>query len=289
MKPGGAIGVFDSGVGGLTVVKALRQRIPQESILYFADEAHVPYGERSPDEIQSFALGITHFLIQRGAKLVIMGCNMSSALALEPARQLFPGTPIIGVIAAGARAAVRASNDGRIGVLATTGTVRTHAYANTILRLRPDAYTYEQACPRFVPLVESGMCDSEEAESAVREYLEPVLEQRCTTIILGCTHYPFLRNTILRVVGPGVTLIDPAEETAIEAANILDGLDAGAPVGSPADQKYFVTGALERFVALGGQFLGEDIKNVQLVEWGREVGAIEWPEKVVEETTKSAP
>ena len=282
------IGVFDSGVGGLTVVKALSQRLPQEGICYVADEAHVPYGDRSPDEIRRFALGITRFLIEQGAKIVVMGCNMSSAVALGPARQLFPDTPMVGVIEAGVRAAVRASDDCRFGVLATTGTVNTGAYTREILRLCPDAIVCEQPCPRFVPIVESGMCDSEEAESAAREYLAPLLAQRCRTIILGCTHYPFLASTIARVVTSDIIMIDPAEETATEVADILHKCGALATEKNEGWHRYFVTASPERFTTVGERFLGKAITEVEEIQWGRDLGEVEWLEKTVEQTTKSA-
>ncbi|MDH7482790.1 MAG: glutamate racemase [Armatimonadota bacterium] len=288
MKSKGSIGVFDSGVGGLTVVKQISQKLPRESVIYFADEAHVPYGERHPYEIISFALGITRFLIERGAKLIVMGCNMSSALALAPARQLFPDTPVIGVIEAGVRAALRVSRDGKIGVLATTGTVNTHAYRNAILRLNPSAMVVEQACPKFVPLVEAGMADSEEAESAAHEYMKPLLSADCSTIILGCTHYPFLAGAISRVAGEHITLIDPAEETAAEAANLLSGNKLLDFSGDEPSYTFFTTARTEKFADLGSKFLNREIQNLVEVSWGKELGAVEWREKTVEQTTKSA-
>ncbi|MDI6827050.1 MAG: glutamate racemase [Armatimonadota bacterium] len=288
MKSKGSIGVFDSGVGGLTVVKQISQKLPHESIVYLADEAHVPYGERHPHEIISFALGITKFLIERGAKLVVMGCNMSSALALSPARQLFPNTPIIGVIEAGVRAALRISKDGRIGILATTGTVNTHAYRDAILRLNPSALVIEQACPKFVPLVEVGMADSEEAESAAYEYLKPLLSARCSTIILGCTHYPFLIETISRVAGAHVKLIDPAEETVAEAANVLNARGLLDFSDDEPSYTYFTTARTEKFASLGSRFLCRDIQSVFEVNWGKELGVIKWQEKTVEQMMKFA-
>ena len=288
MKIDAPIGIFDSGLGGLTVARRVLEKVPRQSIAYVADQTHVPYGERAPEEIRSFALGITDFLVRGDAKLVIMACNMSSATALEAARELFPETPVIGVIEAGVRAAVRAACGGPIGVLATGGTVSTAAYTNTLLCLLPEATVIEQACPRLVPLVEAGMADSPEAEEAVREYVAPLVSAGCRTVILGCTHYPFLIDAIRRVAGPDPTIIDPAEETAVEAANIL--FDAGRlspPHVKPA-HAYFTTACPDRLAELGGRLLGSGVGGVQKITWGLELRAIEWQEKTAERTMKSA-
>ena len=264
------IGIFDSGLGGLTVAKRVLEKLPHESIVYVGDEIHIPYGEKPPEEIRSFALGITDFLIRRNSKLIIMACNMSSATALQPARQLFPNVPVIGVIEAGARAAVRTASEGAIGVIATTGTVSTEAYTKTLQKLLPDANVIEQACPRFVPLVEAGMSDSLEAETAAREYVEPLLNASCRTIILGCTHYPFLTDAIKKAAGLQVTLVDPAEETAIEAANILFEVGKLNPQDAEPIHAYFTSDRPERFAELGSQFLGSMIYGVQQITWGQQ-------------------
>lgn len=282
------IGIFDSGLGGLTVAKRVLEKLPRESIAYVGDQIHVPYGERTPDEIRSFALGITEFLIGRDAKLAIMACNMSSATALGAASELFPETPVIGVIEAGARAAVRTAYAGAIGVLATRGTVSTGAYTRVLRMLLPEMEVFEQACPRFVPLVESGECDSPEADAAAREHVQPLLDAGCRTIILGCTHYPFLERAIRKVAGQDTAIIDPAEETAVEAANIL--FDSGMlnpPHAEPA-HAYFTTGLPEQLSSLGSRFLGRPIAEVQRISWGLELRAIEWQEKTAGQTIKSA-
>jgi glutamate racemase len=281
------IGIFDSGLGGLTVAKRVSEKLPHESIAYVGDAIHVPYGERSPDEVRGFALGISRFLIEQNVKLIIMACNLSSATALEPAKRLFPDTPSIGVIEAGVRAALR-TGSGPIGVLATRGTVSTRAYTRTVRRLVPEAEVYEQACPLFVPMVEAGTWDCAEAEAGAREYLAPLVSAGCRTLILGCTHYPFLLPVIRRVAGPDVAIIDPSEETAIEAANIL--FDAGAmnpPHAEPA-HVYYTSARPDRFAELGSRFLDGAICGVQKITWGLELRAIEWQEKTVEETIKSA-
>ncbi len=267
MKLGSPIGIFDSGLGGLSVVKRVLEKLPHESTAYLGDQFHVPYGERSSDEIRSFALGITHFLIRQNAKLVIMACNMSSAVALHTAQEMFPDTPVIGVIEAGARAAIRAADGGDIGILATTGTTKTRAYTRIITSLLPETQVFEQACPKFVPIVESGACDSPEADAAAREYVEPLVHVGCRVLVLGCTHYPFLLRAIRKAAGPDVIIVDPAEETALEAANIL--FDAGMlnPPHAEPVHAYYTTGSPEQFAGLGGQFLGKPIHEVRKLTW----------------------
>ncbi|MBI2844323.1 MAG: glutamate racemase [Armatimonadetes bacterium] len=267
----GPIGVFDSGLGGLTVAGEILRRLPNESIIYFADTAHVPYGERPLEEIKGFAVGITRFLIDRGVKSLVMACNMSSAVALESAREAFPDLPILGVIEPGSQAAVSACG-GVIGILATTGTVESGAYTRTIRRLAPEAEVYEQACPAFVPLVEAGLTDTEEAEEAAREYLEPLLLARARTIVLGCTHYPFLRGVISRVA-PQACIVDPAEETVNELQKVLleRGLRAGP--GERKEHVFFASGDTEGFARLGSRFLRQEISSVERAEWGMDLFA----------------
>lgn len=267
MKFDSPIGFFDSGIGGLSVVKRVLEKLPHESTAYLGDQFHVPYGERSAAEIRSFALGITEFLIRQDSKMVIMACNMSSAVALQVAQERFPATPIIGVIEAGARAALRAAGGGNIGILATTGTVKTLAYTGIITTLLPETRVYEQACPKFVPIVESGRSDTQDADEAAREYVKPLINAGCRVLVLGCTHYPFLMRAIRKAAGPDVVIVDPAEETALEAANIL--FDAGLLSPSHAEpvHSYFTTGSPEQFAALGGQFLGRPIDEVRKLTW----------------------
>lgn len=260
------IGVFDSGLGGLTVAGEVLRRLPNERIVYFADSAHVPYGERPPVEIQEFAVGIIRFLLGHGAKTIVMACNMSSAVALDLAKATFPGVPILGMIDPGSRAAV-AEMDGPIGVLATSGTVKSGAYERTIRRLCPDAEVYQQACPAFVPIVESGRVDTEEAEVAVRSCVEPLLLGGVKSIVLGCTHYPFLRQVIERVA-PNVRIIDPAEETVRELQNILEDKDALAGQNPSDDHLFCASGDTDGFAKLGSRFLGREISHVKHARWG---------------------
>lgn len=268
------IGVFDSGLGGLTVAAEILERLPGESILYFADTAHVPYGERPLDEIQGFALDITGFLQSQGAKMVVMACNMSSAVALDAAVLAYPDIPVIGVIEPGARAASRCAGDRPIGALATTGTVASHAYSNVIGRIAPSIAVYEQACPDFVPIVESGRCESPEAYAAAGEYVGALLEHAVGAIILGCTHYPFLSKAISAAAGPGVSLIDPAEETVNEIRNILVERDIQATAGSRPAHRFISSGDPAAFAELGSRLMGRRIERAERAVWGVDLGRV---------------
>lgn len=260
------IGVFDSGLGGLSVARRILERLPNERIVYFADSAHVPYGERPLEEIQEFALAIVGFLIEKGAKAIVMACNMSSAVALDVSRAEYPSLPIIGVISPGARAAVDACCGAPIGVLATTGTIKSEAYVRSVARYDPAIPVFGQACPKFVPLVESGRADSEDAEAAACTYVAPLLAEGCRTIVLGCTHYPFLRKQIEAAAGEGVTIVDPAEETVTFLENTLveQGMISAGLVGR---HEFYSSGDTEGFATLGSAFLGREIGSVEHIDW----------------------
>ncbi|MEN6371151.1 MAG: glutamate racemase [Armatimonadota bacterium] len=262
----GPIGVFDSGLGGLTVAAEILRNLPDESIIYLADTAHVPYGERPLAEIEGFALGITQYLINRGAKVVVMACNMSTAVALESAQETFPDVPILGVIEPGSRAAVMTGNNA-IGVLATTGTVKSGAYRRAIKQLNPGAVVWEQPCSAFVPLIESGRAESEEAEAAVRKYVEPLIANGANTLILGCTHYPFLRPAIEKAA-PGASIVDPAEETTSELRKILSERGILAEPGEVTEHQFIASGTTDGIAKLGSRFLGRNIERVDIIEWG---------------------
>ena len=204
------IGVFDSGLGGLTVVKELVRRLPHEGILYFGDAARVPYGTKSPDTIRRFSREAVHFLLSRDVKAIVVACNTASAHALDVLEREAP-VPVVGVIEAGARAAHDASETGRIGVIDTPGTIASEAYDRAVRELRPVVEVYAQACPMFVPLVEEGLADHEAARLLALEYLSPLQEVAIDTLVLGCTHYPAMRHLIAEVMGPAVRLIDSGE------------------------------------------------------------------------------
>ena len=210
------IGVRDSGVGGLTVARQIKRLIPNAQLLYFADTAHVPYGDRTPEEVRFFAMSISQFLIEQGAQIVVFACNTSSAYALKEAQSRFD-VPIFGMIEPGARAAIRATRNHRIGVLATQATVESGVYSRTIAEFRSHYFCIEEACPAFVPLVESEQTASNEARVAASKYLKPLLQNDVDTVILGCTHYPLLLP-VLRAIAPNCRFIDPAEAVAQEVA-----------------------------------------------------------------------
>ena len=212
------IGVFDSGLGGLTVVSQMIRLLPQERILFVADQAHVPYGGRDLSEVREFACGISEGLLKAGCKAIVMACNISSATALQEVRADHPDSLILGVIEPGARAAARTTVNGRIGILATAGTVHSAAYTRTLHALDPQLFVQEVACPEFVPLVEADAMETPDAVRAAEKYLAPLLATGTDTVVLGCTHYPFLLP-VLRKIAPHLCFVNPAEQTVVELAH----------------------------------------------------------------------
>ncbi len=260
----GPIGVFDSGAGGLTVVRTLRERLPNEQVVYFGDTGYVPYGPRSAEEIQRFAADAARFLCAQGAKIIVMGCNMSSAMALDATRALMPCT-VLGTVEAGARMAVATSRLGRIGVAATEGTVRSRAYEQAIRALRPEAQVIQQACPLLVPAVEAGTQDGA-LQEAVAQSLRPLREARPDTVILGCTHYPLLRPEIAEYLGGDVALVDPAESLAeeTEAALAREGLLCdGVPQRAVV---CFASGPADSLTNWAAKALGVDLGPIERID-----------------------
>ena len=248
------IGIRDSGVGGLTVARCIRRLLPSAPLLYFADTAHVPYGDRTPQEVRHFALSISQFLIEQGAQILVFACNTTSAHALGAAREKFP-MPVFGMIEPGARAALQISRGETIGVLATQSTVDSEVYPATIEKFHPGTSCLQIACPEFVPLVENEQSESVAARRACRHYLMPLREAGVRTVILGCTHYPLLLP-ILQDEAPEIAFVDPAEAVAREVACLfgdIHRLQAEPPTplvrglgGSAAPQDvYFVSGLSE--------------------------------------------
>ncbi len=258
------IGVFDSGLGGLSVVRQLVERLPGESLLYFGDTARVPYGTKSPETIRHFAREAAHFLRSRDVKMIVVACNTASAHALQDLRA-FVDVPVVGVIHAGARAAHHTTTTGRIGVIGTPGTIASGAYDRAVRDLRPHMEVFAQACPLFVPLVEEGMADHAAAELVAREYLKPLLEVDIDTLVLGCTHYPALRNVIGRVMGPDVRLIDAGEETALEVAAVLEEEGLLNPGDREPVRQFTVSDLPLRFRTVGRVFVGDLIGVVERV------------------------
>ena len=254
------IGVFDSGVGGLTVVAALRRRLPAASILYLGDTARLPYGTKSRRTVLRYSQANVDFLEQRGVDALVVACNTASAMALD---DLAVRTPHWGVLEPGASAAVAAAGR-HVGVIATESTVRSGAYEHAIRRLNPKLQVSQQACPLLVPLVEEGWEDDEITERIVARYLEPLLRAKIDTLLLGCTHYPLLRGVLARVCGPGVTLVDSAESTSLAVEQRLP--QAGWQGGSApqaSSVRLFATDAGSRFARLAERILGEPVA----LEW----------------------
>lgn len=258
------IGVFDSGLGGLTVVRALVERLPDESILYFGDTARVPYGTKSPEAICHNSREASHFLLGEGVKAIVVACNTATAHALAPLREEAP-VPVIGVIEAGARAAHHATENGRIGVIGTPGTIGSGAYDKAVRSLRPEVQIYAQACPMFVPLVEEGMADHPAAGLIAREYLTPLLDVDIDTLVLGCTHYPVLRELIQEIMGPDVRLIDSGHETAIDVARILEAEGLLASGETPPVRRFTASDLPLRFRTVGRRFIGDILESVERV------------------------
>ena len=259
-----AIGVFDSGVGGLTVVTALRRRLPRESILYLGDTARLPYGSKSPDTVTRYTRRNIEFLTGRGVKAVVVACNTASALALPNLEPHALDVPTWGVIGPGALKAAAVSR-GKVGIIATEATVRSDAYARELRRLRPDLEILSRACPLLVPLVEEGWHDDPVTEEVAQRYLAPLLEAGIDTLVLGCTHYPLLKQVLQRVAGPDVTLVDSAEAVAEVVAEGLAerGLEAG---DRPSENHLCVTDAGEGFRRLASRILGEADLPLEWVE-----------------------
>src|SRR6266571_4925105 len=259
------LGVFDSGIGGLTVARALFERLPRESVIYFGDTARVPYGPKSPETVRRYSAEILAYLLQRGVKAVVVACNTSTAQALEHLRTRSP-VPVVGVIEPGSRAAVQATRSGRIGVIGTAGTIASGAYERAIKALRPDARVHAQPCPLFVPLVEEGWFEHPAAELIARDYLAPLQRAKVDVLVLGCTHYPLLKPLLARVMagGPDVKLVDSAEETATAVSKELERLNLLAN-GGAHDHRFVVSDDEPHFRKVGALFLGAKLKQVEVV------------------------
>lgn len=261
------LGVFDSGIGGLTVAHALFEQLPRESVIYFGDTARVPYGPKSPETVRRYSAEILAYLLQRGVKAVVVACNTSTAHALDTLRQRSP-VPVLGVIEPGARAAVAATRGGAIGVIGTAGTIASGAYERAIKTLHPDARVISCACPLFVPLVEEGWFDHPATELVAREYLRPLQAAGVDVLVLGCTHYPLLKPLLGRVLGASVRLIDSAEETAAAVQRELEAHGLLADGSTPATHRFVVSDDESHFRRVGARFLGERLRQVEVVPLG---------------------
>ncbi len=258
------IGVFDSGIGGLTVLKALTDALPGEDFIYLGDTARLPYGTKSNEVIIRYSKENTEFLLAKGIKMLVVACNTSSAVALD-AIASDTMVPVIGVIEPGARAAVKASRNGKIGVIGTEATIASGAYTRAIQRLGRRSEIYTRACPLLVPLAEEGWIDNEIAERTVEHYLESLKQSGIDTLLLGCTHYPLLRAMFAHVLGASVRIVDSATATAVEVGERLRMLRL-AKRGADGSQSFFVTETPDRFVRVGRRFLGPQVESAVRIE-----------------------
>ncbi len=268
VSPNAPIGVFDSGLGGLTVVRSLLARLPNERVVYVGDTARVPYGPKSPDTVRRYADEIAGWLVEQGVKAIVVACNTATAHALDALQASMP-VPVVGVVEPGARAAVRAAGDGPVGVIGTAGTIASGAYPRAIHALAPKLTVLAQACPLFVPLVEEGWLAHQVTRDVAHEYLDGLLAQDIRALVLGCTHYPLLAPLLQELAGPHVTLIDSADETAAATADILARHGIAAPRSDATPTHRFVASdAPDRFLALGQRFLGTALDHVEHVTFG---------------------
>jgi len=259
----GAIGIFDSGVGGLTVFRRLVEYLPWESVIYLGDTARVPYGTKSAGTVVRYARACANLLIERGVKMLVVACNTASAYALDALREDLD-VPVLGVIEPGAASAVTSTRNKRVGVIGTAGTISSGQYERAIHRLAPDVQVFSKSCPLFVPLAEEGWTEGDVPRRVAREYLGQLAEQSIDTLVLGCTHYPLLKGVIAETMGNGVTLVDSAESTAGVARDMLGAAGAGGH-NAPSYQ-FLVSDAPESFARVGKRFLGCDIEHVEWVD-----------------------
>lgn len=268
MQPDAPIGVFDSGIGGLTVVRSLLERLPHERVIYVGDTARVPYGPKSPDTVRRYADEIGHWLVREGVKAVVVACNTATAHALDALREALP-VPVIGVVEPGAAAAVAKASHHPIGVIGTVGTIASGAYERAIHARAPEAVVLPRACPLFVPLVEEGWLEHEVTQLVAREYLAPLIADGIGALVLGCTHYPLLAPLLARIVGPDVPLIDSADETArVTATTLASHHLLAAARATPPRHRFVASDAPDRFLALGQRFLGHTLDHVEHVTFG---------------------
>ena len=258
------IGVFDSGIGGLTVVRALTRRLSSENIVYFGDTARVPYGPKSPQVVREYALQDVEILMSRDVKMVVVACNTVSAVALDVVQKR-AGVPVVGMIVPGSAAAVEATRNRRTGIIGTTATINSKAYANAIRQVDDSVSVFAVACPLFVPLAEEGWTRHRATDLIAREYLFPLKLEKIDTLILGCTHYPVLREAIQSAVGPEVTLIDSGEAAAAEVERLLLASNLRNPRPERPNLQFFVSDIPARFSEVGERFLGYPLGRVHRV------------------------
>ena len=262
----GAIGVFDSGVGGLTVVRQIEARLPTESVIYLGDTARVPYGTKSPETVIRYAESCARILLERDIKMLVVACNTASAFALEALQDRLD-IPVLGVVEPGALAAVRATTTRRIGVIGTSGTIQSQRYETSIHRQDPDITVFSQACPLFVPLAEEGWLTGDVPLGVAKTYLAPLLAENIDTLVLGCTHYPLLKDVIGQVAGEAVTLVDSADETALVVQESLLAMNMCCDMPLIPQFRFLVSDAPTTFEKVGQRFLGHVMNEAEWVDF----------------------
>jgi len=264
MNQDSPIGVFDSGIGGLTVLQRIMDALPRENTVYLGDTARAPYGAKSVETVLRYSLENSEFLVEKGVKVVVVACNTSTAIALAHLRKKL-SVPVIGVIEPGVKRAVRSTRNRKVGVIGTEATIQSGAYTGALKAADARIEVYSRACPLFVPLVEEGWTDNGVVEMTVKAYLGSLKQSGIDTLILGCTHYPLLKKAIRKYLGSGVHLVDSAEETAQEVAVALKKNTLAKKSGKGL-HSFFVTDAPERFIKVGRRFLGEKVESAVRIE-----------------------
>jgi glutamate racemase len=260
-----AIGIFDSGIGGLTVASEIFRLLPNENVVYFGDTGRYPYGPRSPEIVRKFARQDVNFLLEQGVKFIVVACNTASSLALDYIKRIY-NIPMIGVIEPGARGAIEKTKTNRVGVIGTQGTIASRAYDKSLRQLNGSLKIYSRACPLFVALAEEGYVDQPATRMIAEDYLKDIKSKKIDTLILGCTHYPLLKKPIANVMGKNFQLIDSAEETARAARQALSKLEMLNPSISEGKRSYFVSDSPEKFKRFGRLFMGRKVGKVGLVD-----------------------
>lgn len=259
------IGVFDSGIGGLTVVKSIMQQLPYENIVYFGDIARLPYGTKSVATIRKFAQQTVKFLLQQNVKAIVIACNTISAVAKDQVKQLAGNIPVIDVISAGSRACKNVSKTNKIGIIATPATVNSQAYPKSITQINSHLSIKQVACTLFVPLIEEGYIEHPALELIAHEYLEPLIKEKIDTLVLGCTHYPIIKKTLSKIIGDNVVIIDPAIATCEELVKILTQSNTFNLNQYQPEYKFYVTELSPNFNKIGEMFLNTKLNQPQLI------------------------
>jgi glutamate racemase len=265
MNKSNPIGIFDSGIGGLTVIKSLDSSLANENIIYFGDTARVPYGSKSNQKVIEYSVQDAKYLLSKNVKMIVVACNTASSIALESLRKEF-NIPILGMIEPGAKAAIKATKNKRIGVIGTEATISNKAYSTALLKKDNSLQVFEKACPLFVPLAEEGWVDHKATKIIAEEYLSELKKEKIDTLILGCTHYPILRNVIQEVIGKNVKLIDSGSAASVEVEDYLSGRGLRNSSNNLGLQQYYVSDVPRKFKEMAEIFLGRKIDHVEKID-----------------------